>query len=234
MNLIKKFFDRLGWVLFLLVFAIIAGALSNSNLADGLLWRFESFEKQPSLTQRAFEQRIQKQNLYEEQYLKRGTPLLLGDSHLQFIPQDATLWAANFAIGGQTLKRVIDSLPKFKSISTASVIFVNGGENDLLFGDSVESIGNNWQVLLSSFPKGTRLVCVGLPEAEVNRVNALAVRRLNRLIEEVCRKNQAQFLAIQIGLGEFKAEQLANDHLHLSRSASIKLAKLMEQIAKNR
>jgi lysophospholipase L1-like esterase len=219
-------------MLFFAIVAAIAFALKNANLADSLLWRFESFENQPSLTQRAFEQRIQKQNLYAEQYLKLGTPLLLGDSHLQLIPPEATIWAANFAIGGQTLKRVIDSLPKFKSLSTASVIFLNGGENDLLTGDSVENIGANWQLLLQRLPKGKKLVCVGLPEAESNRVNASAVKQLNAQIADVCRKNDAQFLAIQIGQGEFLTEQMARDHLHLSWQASIKLAKLMEQIAK--
>jgi hypothetical protein len=123
---------------------------------------------------------------------------------------------------------VIDSLPKFKSLLTASVMFVNGGENDLLIGDSVESIAKNWQVLLNGFPKGKKLVCVGLPEPQANRVNSLAVKPLNELIADVCRKNQAQFLAIQIGRGEFIVERLATDNLHLSRPASIKLAKLME------
>jgi lysophospholipase L1-like esterase len=229
---VKKIFCGVGWAFLLVVIALVAAALGNSNIADSLLWRFESFEKYPGLTQRAFEQRIHKQNLYAEQHLKSGTPLFFGDSHLQLIPPEATLWAANFAIGGQTIKRVIESVPKFKSVATASVIFINGGENDLLTGDSVENIGEYWQALLSLLPKEKRLVCVGLPEAELNRVNAYQVKLLNTRISEVCGKNGAQFLAIQIGLGEFKAEQMASDNLHLSRSASMKLARLMEEIAK--
>ncbi len=230
--MVKKIFCSVGWAFLLVAFALVAAALSNSNIADRLLWRFESFEKYPGLTQRAFELRIHKQNLYAEQYLKPGTPLFLGDSHLQLIPQEATLWAANFAIGGQTITSVIESVPKFKSISTASIIFINGGENDLLTGDSVENVGEYWQTLLNRLPQGKKVVCVGLPEAEPNRVNALQVKRLNALIGDVCRKNSAQFLAIQIGVGEFKNEQMASDNLHLSRSASMKLATVMEQIAR--
>jgi hypothetical protein len=229
---VKKIFCGVGWAFLLLTVALVAAALGNSNIANSLLWRFESFEKYPGLTQRAFEQRIHKQNMYAEQYLKSDTPLFFGDSHLQLIPPEATLWAANFAIGGQTIKRMIDSVPKFKSVSTASVIFINGGENDLLTGDSAEKIGEYWQTLLSRLPKGKKLICVGLPEAEPNRVNAYQVKRLNILISEVCSKNGAQFLAIQIGLGEFKAEQMASDNLHLSRSASMKLATIMQQIAR--
>jgi lysophospholipase L1-like esterase len=229
---VKKIFCSLGWAFLLVAIALVAAALGNSNIADTLLWRFEAFEKYPGLTQRAFEQRIHKQNLYAEQHLKSGTPLFFGDSHLQLIPPEATPWAANFAIGGQTIKSVIDSLPKFKSLSTASVIFISGGENDLLTGDSVENVSENWQILLSRLPKEKRLVCVGLPEAELNRVNALQVKRLNAVIADVCRKNSAQFLAIQIGIGEFKNEQMASDNLHLSRSASMKLATMMEQIAR--
>jgi hypothetical protein len=228
---LKKFICSLGWVLFLAAVVLVVVALGNSNLADSLLWRFESFEKHPGLSQRAFEHRVHMQNLYTEQHLKSGTPLFLGDSHLQLIPPEATLWAANFAIGGQTLKRAINSLPKYKSILTASVIFVNGGENDLLAGDSVESIGENWKIFLSRLPKQKKLVCVGLPEAETSRLNASQVKRLNVLIAEICRKNGAQFLAVQIGIGEFKGEQMASDNVHLSWFASMKLAKLMEQIA---
>jgi lysophospholipase L1-like esterase len=230
MNL-KNGILSLGWVLFIILVALIASALSNPNLADNLLWRFELSERQPSLTQRSFEHRMQKHSLYVEQGLKLGTPLFFGDSHLQLIPPDGSRWAANFGIGGQTMKRMVENVPKFKSISTASVVFINGGENDLLAGDSVESISGYWQNLLDRLPKVKNLVCVGLPEADAPRVNASQVKLLNERISDVCRRNDGKFLAIQIGVGEFKLEHMASDNLHLSWAATQKLARLMEKIA---
>jgi hypothetical protein len=106
---VQKILCSLGWAFLLVAVALVAAALGNSKIADSLLWRFEAFEKYPGLTQRAFEQSIHKQNLYAKQHLKSGTPLFFSDSHLQLIPPEATLWAANFSIGGQTIRRVKDS-----------------------------------------------------------------------------------------------------------------------------
>jgi hypothetical protein len=229
MNL-KTIFLGAGWVLLLGAIAVIAFATVNPKLADALLWRFESLEKSPTSSQRLFEFITNRHNRYIEQYLPEGIPVFLGDSHLQLIPPQKTTWAANFAIGGQRMKQIIAHVQNFKSLATAKTIFVNGGANDLLAGDTVDVIGQNWRLLMAQLPRPKKLVCVGLPEAPLSRLNADDVAQLNKLIAEICKKNGGQFLAIQLGVGEFKDEQLAGDKLHLSRSAVIKLVSLMEQI----
>jgi hypothetical protein len=220
-----------GWVLLVCLAAVAVAAMVNPNIADRLLWRFESLERSPSVTQRSFESRMERYNLYREQYLPLGTPLIFGDSHLQLIPTETIHWAANFALGGQPIRRMIDRVPNFKSVETASIIFINGGENDLIAGDSVGQIEGYWQTLLQRLPKAKKVVCVGLPEADPPRINAQRVKQLNVLIAEVCTKNGNQFLPIRIGDGVFKDEQMASDNLHLSRDALQRLATLMQQMA---
>jgi hypothetical protein len=73
---------------------------------------------------------------------------------------------------------------------------------------------------------------VGLPEADPPRRNADQVKQLNVLIDQICRRNGGQFLAVQMGVGEFKTERMDSDNLHLSRSAMYKLASLLEKMAK--
>jgi hypothetical protein len=229
---VKSVIFSLGWVLFFCTCALIATAAISPYVADSLLWRFEHLELSPSVTQRYFESRMRRQSLYAEQFLQPGTPLLLGDSHLQLIPSESTTWATNFAIGGQPIKRMIENVPKFKTLASARVLFINGGENDLLAGDSVEEVSRYWQVLLDQLPRSKKFVCVGLPEADPPRRNAAQVKQLNIFIAEICRQRGGQFLAVQIGVGAFKAEQMDSDNLHLSRAAMYKLAGLLEQIAK--
>jgi lysophospholipase L1-like esterase len=219
-----------GWGLLFCLGAIAIAALLNPRVADSLLWRFESLERSPSVTQRAFELHMHKNNRYVEQSLQPGTPLFFGDSHLQRIPTENTRWAANFAVSGQPVKRMLESVQQFKSLETASIVFINGGENDLATGESIEQITGHWQALITGLQKAKKLVCVGVPEADSPRKRAEKVRQLNTAISDVCQKNGRPFLAVQMGVGAFKGEQMDSDNVHLTRSASNKLAELMKQM----
>jgi hypothetical protein len=227
----KTLFFSLGWLLFLGCVALAAAALYSPRVTDGLLWRFERLEREPSITQRSFELRMERYFLWFENFVEPNKAVFFGDSHLQLIPPASTDWAANFAVNGQPISRMIDRVPKSKLLTTAPTIFINGGENDLSAGKTVEEISDYWAQLLSKLPKKKKLVCVGLPETTSERLKADQVRRLNQLIAKACDKAGARFLALKMGEGAFIGHHLADDKVHLSRPAMFQLAKVMQQIS---
>jgi hypothetical protein len=227
----KTFIYSLGWLLFFGCIALASAALYSPRVTDGLLWRFERLERIPSLTQRSFELRMERYFLWFENFIEPNKAVFFGDSHLQLIPPGSTEWAANFAVNGQPISRMIDRIPKFTSLTTAPVVFINGGENDLTAGTSVEQIGIYWEQLLSKLPTTKKLICVGLPEAAGSRLRAEQVKKLNLLIMKTCIQAKAKFLPIKMGEGAFIEHRLADDNVHLSRPAMFQLAKVMQQMA---
>ncbi len=217
--------------MFIGTLGLAAAALFSPRIADGLAWRFEKLERFPSLSQRSFEVRMERYFLWFENFIEPTTAVFFGDSHLQLIPPEATRWAANFAVNGQPISRMIDRVEKFKSVQTAPIVFINGGENDLTAGASVEKISQSWEALLKRIDKPKKLVCVGLPEASSTRRQAEQVNALNVSIADICRKNGGQFLSLAMGKGAFAQYELAQDNVHLSRPAMYELAKVMQQMA---
>jgi hypothetical protein len=228
---IKTIFFSLGWLLFLSCLALAGAALYSPRVADGLLWRFERFERLPSINQRSFEVRMERYFLWFENFVEPNKAIFFGDSHLQLIPPASTDWAVNFAVNGQQISRMIDRVPKFSVLSTAPTIFINGGENDLNAGAGVEEIAAYWKELLSKLPKTKKLICVGLPETAGERRKAEQVKKLNVLISTTCIAAGARFLPLKMGEGPFIEHRLADDHVHLSRPAMFQLAKVMQQMA---
>jgi hypothetical protein len=231
---LKTLFFSLGWLLFLGCIALAAAVLYSPRIADGLLWRLEKLERVPSISQRSFELRMERYFLWFEQYVEPNKVVFFGDSHLQLIPPASTDWAANFAVNGQTINRMIDRVPKFKLLTTAPTVFINGGENDLSAGASIEEISDSWNQLLARLPTTKKLICIGLPESNGERLKAEQVKNLNQLIARNCKNAGAQFLALKMGEGAFVGHQLASDKVHLSRPALFQLAKVMQQMADQR
>jgi hypothetical protein len=228
---LKSLFYGSGWILFFGCIAVFISALLSPRVADGLLWRIEKLERTPSMGQRAFEVRMERYFLWFEQFLEADKVVFFGDSHLQLIPPASTEWAANFAVNGQPISRMVERVPKFASLNKAPAIFINGGENDLSHGSSVEQIATYWKQLLTNLPNTKKLICVGLPEAAGPRREAEKVRELNLKIATVCAQAGAKFLALKMGEGAFVNHRLADDSVHLSRPAMFQLAKVMQQMA---
>jgi hypothetical protein len=227
----KTFTLSLGWFLFFVCISIIAAALFSPRVADGILWRFENYERVPNLTQRSLEDRMFRYFLWIENFREPNQSIFFGDSHLQMIPPNSTMWASNFAVGGQPISRMIDRAPKFKSLSEAPTIFLNGGENDLAAGVSVELVATYWKELLERLPKTKRLICVGLPESSGERQRAIQAKKLNEQISKLCSAKGAQFLPLKMGEGAFVGQYLSGDAVHLSAPAMLQLAKVMQKMA---
>jgi GDSL-like Lipase/Acylhydrolase family len=235
----KTIIYSLGWLLFLGCLGLALAAIFNPTIADGVLWRFEKLERVSNLTQRSFEARMERHYLWRDELAasqSTSAPIahkavFFGDSHLHLIPPDLTDWAVNLAISGQPISRMINRVQLFKLVKNAPVIFINGGENDLKRGDSVEDISRHWKALLAQLPKSSKIVCVGLPETKGPRFMPEKIKALNESIAAVCAERSAKFLPLQMGEGAFAQHQLANDNIHLSPSAMLQLALLMKQIA---
>jgi hypothetical protein len=234
---LKTLFFSSGWLLLFGGLTLVVAAIFNPVLADGLLWRFEKLERVSNLTQRSFEARMVRHYLWRDELHSESSALnahkavFFGDSHLHLLPSDVTDWAVNLAIGGQPIKRMIDRVQLFKLIKNAPIIFVNGGENDLRRGDSIEEISGYWNALLAQLPKSAKIVCVGLPETSGPRFMPEKIKPLNELIAESCAKRGAKFLPLKMGEGTFAQHHLALDNIHLSPSAMLQLTVLMKQMA---
>lgn len=200
---------------------------------DGLMWRIELMQGHNSGSQRILENFLHKLHIWQDQSSPSGSAYLIGDSHLQLIPQHATTWALNFAINGQPMSRIVRSVGALPGLKRAGTVFVNGGENDLSYGVSVEEIASYWKELFVQNPGVKKFVCIGLPETLGQRRDAEKVKLLNEKIAKICADNGAMFVSVTMGQGAFTGHKLAIDHVHLERNAMFTLAGLLEVIARN-
>ena len=152
----KLFVGPLGWILFFGTLLSLAMILRFPFLADGLHWRFEQFEPRPKLSQRIFERLSHKEAIWQDTFIPDNAVLIFGDSHLRLLPMVLLGDAYNFSVGGQSVGRLAVGFSEFKSVKSAALIVLNGGENDLSEGSSIEVISGRWADLVSKIPKGKR------------------------------------------------------------------------------
>ena len=216
-----------GWIFFALTLVLGLIVLRTPWIADGLLWRFESIEPKPRVSQRMFERLMHRENIWQDSYVPKQSVILFGDSHLQLIPRSYLPSAYNFAVSGQSVGRMVDRVAEFTSLGTSTLIILNGGENDLSEGATPSQVGERWQRLLGKLRPGLPITCVGLPETNATRIHSELVKPTNTLIEKHCISYGGKFLPLVMGAGAYKNEKLSDDKLHLSENG-IKV--LAEQI----
>lgn len=196
----------------------------NHRILDGIIWRFETFESKPTLSQRIFERLTHRENIWQNEYVPSDSVLMFGDSHLQLIARSYLPHAYNFSVSGQGVGRMIERVPLFSAMSRASLIVINGGENDLSEGANAALVGLYWQKLFTKLPPKLPILCVGLPVSIGNRLNENQVRAANIAIKNVCEKYGADFLDLDLTKGPLKGQQMSNDRMHLSASGTKALA----------
>ena len=214
--------------------ALVAGMavlVFNPWIVDGLLWRFERLESNPTVGQRIFENRSHLQALWDEQSVPENAILLFGDSHLRLLKKSKLPNLYNFAIGGQTVGRMADRVRQFKSARKASLIVVSGGENDLSEEASVEIIDQRWVKLIAALPPSVRVLCVGLPEWSGPRIHGEFVGQVNRNIQKRCASISASTLIPFTGFSPIESLSDSPDGMHLSRQGMEVLLKEIEQLA---
>ena len=226
MKTLKKLLaGPIGWILFFGTFLCIALVLRLPFLADGLHWRFEQFEPRPKLSQRILERLSHKEAIWQDAFIADNAILIFGDSHLRLLPMGLLGDAYNFSIGGQSVGRLAAGFSDFKSVNVAALIVLNGGENDLSEGSSIEAITASWVSLVSKIPKGKNFLCIGMPETLSSRRDSQNVATLNIKIQGVCTAyTNGQYLPVKMGAGIFMGYEIAKDEVHISKEAMKVLA----------
>ena len=235
LNKLKFFFGLTGWLLVIGGVGVAHRSLSHPEIVDGMLWRYEILENNPTVGQRIFEKRSQIQNVWEDKFIADGAIIFIGDSHLRLLPQSVIPNLYNFAIGGQTIGRMVPRLEQFRSLQNAALIVVNGGENDLSEDRSVTEVLERWRNFLQTLRKQTKspVLCIGLPESKSERVHKEMIAPLNEGIAQLCAQFEAEFLPINVKQGKFDQVDLSDDKMHLSRAAmKIMLTEIENRAAK--
>lgn len=230
---LKQLVGLTGWLVVLTFLGLALLSLKYPAIVDGILWRYEILEDNPTVGQRIFEKRSHIQNMWEDKNIGQGAVILLGDSHLRLLPKSKVPYIYNFAIGGQTIGRMTSRIQQFQSLQNAALIVVNGGENDLSEDRSVSEVLEKWQNFLTILRGHTAspILCVGLPQSELNRVHKEMIIPLNLGIARLCGSVGAEFLALNLSKGNFEKADLSADKMHLSISAMRILANEIDNFA---
>ena len=216
------------------IFAFAFALLLSHRILDGIVWRFEIFEKRPTLSQRIFERATHRENIWQNEYVPPGSALLFGDSHLQLIPRSYLPQAYNFSMSGQSVGRMIERVPLFLASSKASLIVINGGENDLSEGADAALVGSYWKQLFAKLPPNLPILCVGLPISSGKRRNGNHVEQTNLAVKNICEKYGADFLDLNLLNGPLQGQTMSNDYMHLSVTGTRALAAEIERRIKSK
>ncbi len=230
--MLKAVVFSLGWIISAIIFFAAYMSLDHHWITDGLLWRFEYWESNPTIGQRIFETRSHQQNLWDDKLVPNGSVLIFGDSHMRYLPKSKEANVYNFAVSGQTIERMIPRLKQFKSALSASLIIINGGENDLSEEQSITRVRKSWVDALAALPSKREVLCVGLPETAGERVHRDKVAPLNELIRKSCTDAGAKFLEVRMDSDSFVEKDLSPDRMHLKAPAMEKLSEILDRYAK--
>jgi len=160
-----------------------------------------------------------------EKQLPGGAVVLFGDSIIQSWWRESYSWpVANYGIGGDTSKGVLDRLSQYDRLSEASVIVIGVGVNDLN-RRTVDEVAVFYQQIIAALPKQAALlfltvlpVSEAYPEYEgyndrINRLNDLLLA-----LTEAC--NNCSLVDAGANLvdqtGNLATEYHSGDGLHLS------------------
>ena len=229
-SIVPKTIFRASVCFVIATLAGFAALVFNPWIVDGLLWRFERLEPNPTVGQRIFENRSHLQALWDDQSVPDNSILLFGDSHLRLLKKSKLPNLYNFAIGGQTVGRMADRIKQFKSARKASLIVLSGGENDLSEDASVELIDQRWASLIAALPPKVRVLCVGLPEWNGPRIHGEFVEKVNQNIRKRCAEISASTLIPLTGVSPLESPSDSPDGMHLSRAGMEVFLKQIEQV----
>lgn len=226
MNKLKIFLALMGWLTLTALVIVAALSLKHPQIVDGILWRYEILENNPTVSQRIFEKRSHIQSTWEDKTIAKGAVILLGDSHLRLLPKSNVPNLYNFAIGGQTIARMTPRIEQFASLRDAALVIVNGGENDLNEDRPTSEVLKRWEDFLKKLRSATTspILCIGLPETKLDRLYKDTVGPVNTGITQLCGKYGAEFLPLNLNQGIFEKVDLSSDKMHLSISAMQVLA----------
>ncbi len=107
------------------------------------------------------------QSFYErvDKNVPPGSVVVVGDSLIQglcvpAIAQSNAYVAVGFGIGGDTIEGITDRLKRLDAKTTASVVVIEGGINDLLMGASDDEFKFRYSRMLDAIPAGKPFVAV--------------------------------------------------------------------------
>lgn len=220
------------WAGVLAMLAVSVGTLAaiatSPRLTDGLMWRLERVQGQPTPAQRIFERRLTAHQLSQDRLVPPGAALFFGDSHLQTLPMGGLPQAYNFAIGGESAQRLSDRMARYGALATARAVVIGAGTNDLHEGRSPVDVSRAWLAMLEQVPRGARVVCVGLPWRRDPSLLSDNQAEANRQIESLCRERGHTMISVIPGEGAWAGTAFAADGVHLDAAGA---QRLLERIA---
>lgn len=163
--------------------------------------------------------------------------LLLGDSQLQAFPTALLPGTAiSFAVGGESIERLIRRMPTYSLSAQARYIVLNGGSNDLREGRAVGDVERSWRLAVEMVRKDRILFCVGLmPQRHWNAEEHERRMDLNERIRSICVGRGGHFVDMYALLadsgGRLQSEFDDGDGVHLTRAAYALLAQALRRQA---
>ena len=185
------------------------------------------------------------QSFYErvDKNVPKGSVIVIGDSLVQGLCAgsvclgDANRIAVGFGIGGDTLEGITARLKQLNATSSASLIVVEGGINDLLIGASDDEFKARYVNLLDAIPQGMPFVSVLMfPVTDDGwSVGNDRIERLNRWISDKVPEKGGRICDIGRMLsddGELSSRYHIGDGLHLNKEGNaVFIERLREIIA---
>lgn len=152
--------------------------------------------------------------------------------------------AVNYGIGGDTTAGVLERLSKYRSLETATAVFISVGFNDLR-RRSIEAALANYEQVLQRIPATTPVIASAVFPVDdriddVKEVSNEAIRRLNDGVRSLCSARRGcRFLDPREQLidtaGRLRADMHDGDGLHLNASGyKIWMAQIAGAIAEIR
>ncbi len=155
-----------------------------------------------------------------------GCIVFLGDSLTDFGYWETCFpWQTvyNHGVAGDTVLDILDRVDDVKR-RQPSKVFVMGGTNDLLQGESIETIMERWGLLLDALNGDYEVYVQSIPPFESYfGVTAEEIQRLNLSLRTLAEEYGVEFIDIYPLLadtdGYVREEYILSDGLHLSDAA---------------
>jgi lysophospholipase L1-like esterase len=134
--------------------SLALGALSSANASGP-----ESVIERPLYVKSLAE------HLAGDEAVPAGAVIIVGDSIMHNIPDTdrITPGAVNYGIVGDTTAGILHRMALYRSIRLARVVVLEGGVNDLPFGETYDTdIARNYRAAITSIPVDVRVILLGI------------------------------------------------------------------------
>lgn len=155
--------------------------------------------------------------------IEPGTSIFLGDSITQGLATSSVAdRSVNFGIGQQTTSEMLTALPHYKSLATASRIYLLIGVNDIA-QKKTDGLGERYALIAKSFPQNTPVIWSAVMPTLDKKIDAEKAEQANISARQACSSlPKCKFLETEQLFkntqGEIDASNFV-DGLHLSTSA---------------